>query len=376
MKSFAAKFFVWFALLRRRKARAAHVRLQRPPASVRLRRIDGMTEPAEWINRTIEDALDPELAICDAHHHLWDHPKQRYLVEHFIGDVAGHRVSQTVYVECLREYRQDGPIHLQPIGETQWVHNLTASSQQPAARCNVAAGIVGFADLRLGTRVEEVLSAHLAASDRFRGIRFATAWHESSSLHAAHTKPSRGLLEDRRFREGFARLTPLGLSFDAWVYHTQIRELADLAKAFPDTPIALNHAGGPIGIGPYTGRRDEVFADWRRDMATLARCNNVSVKLGGLTMKLSGFDWHLRAAPPSSAELTQALRPYFETCVDLFGSDRCMFESNFPIDRVSVSYVVLWNAFKRLARNAPRNEQAALLHDTACRFYRLTARSN
>jgi L-fuconolactonase len=331
-----------------------------------------MTESPDWLGRTIEHALDPEVPICDPHHHLWDHPEHRYLVPEFLADIAGgHRLERTVYVECQRAYRTGGPQALRPVGETEFVHALTAPLQKSAEGVCIAVGIVGFADLALGSAVHEVLLAHLQASDRFRGVRHATAWDPDHRIHAAHTNPPAGLLGDPLFRQGFSCLRPLGLSFDAWLYHHQIPELAALARAFPEVPIVLNHAGGPVGIGPYKGRRDEVFEAWRRNMVELATCDNVFVKLGGLSMKLSGFDWHKRAAPPNSAELAEAIRPYCETCIEHFGSGRCMFESNFPVDRVSCPYTVLWNAFKRLVGAASPTERAQLLNETATRVYRL-----
>lgn len=331
-----------------------------------------MTGRIDWLSRTVEAALDPELALCDPHHHLWEHPGHRYLVDDFLADIAGgHRVVATVYVECHQNYRQDGPGRLRPVGETEFVHASTAALQAASSHTRVAAGIVGFADLTLGAAVQEVLEAHLAASDRFRGVRHASAWDASGIIRPAHTNPPAGLLVRPEFRLGIARLRDLGLSFDAWLYHTQISELVDLARAFPDLAIILDHAGGPLGIGPYAGRRKEVFADWRRNMTELAACDNVVVKLGGLAMTMSGFGWHKRPAPPGSDELAAAMKPYVRACVELFGAPRCMFESNFPVEQASCSYTVLWNAFKRLAREYAPAFRSALLHDTATRVYRL-----
>lgn len=329
-------------------------------------------DPRRWRNLTAEPALDPDLPICDPHHHLWADPREPYLVDEFLADLAGgHRVESTVYVECQRAYRTDGPAPFRPVGETEFVHGLTASMQSSSTRTRVAAGIVGFADLSLGAAVEDVLLAHRAASDRFRGIRHASAWDPDPRLHPAHTNPPPGLLARRDFREGFATLGRLGLVFDAWLYFPQLPDLVALARAHPEVSIAVNHAGGPIGIGPYDGRRADVLARWRQYMVELATCDNVFVKLGGLSMKSSGFGWHRRAVPPGSTELAAAMRPYVETCIEYFGSSRCMFESNFPIDRVSGSYTVLWNAFKRLTAPATAAERASLLCGTAVRLYRL-----
>jgi predicted TIM-barrel fold metal-dependent hydrolase len=234
----------------------------------------------------------------------------------------------------------------------------------------VCAGIVGHADLRLGARVEAVLQAHLrAGGGRFRGIRHITAWDES--VRRATNAPQPGLLGDATFREGFARLAPLGLSFDAWLYHPQIGELTALARAFPDTPIVLNHVGGPLAIGAYAGRREEVFGHWAASVRELATCPNVCMKLGGLGMWIAGFDFHEGPEPPTSERLAAAWRPYIETCVEAFGAARCMFESNFPVDKGSYPYAAYWNACKRLARGASAAEKAELFSRCAARFYRL-----
>ncbi len=319
-----------------------------------------------------EEAIEPDLPICDPHHHLWDYPDSRYLVDEFLDDLnGGHKITRTVYVECRHEWRTDGPEAMRPVGETVYVERLITHREADTATTHVAAGIVGFANLALGAAVRPVLAAHLAASHRFRGIRHMSAWDASEQIRNAQTNPSPHLLHNPKFREGFACLSEFDLSFDAWVYHPQIPDVTDLAKAFPDTPIVLNHVGGPLGIGPYANRRDEVFRDWQTHLGELARCPNVCVKLGGLTMSSSGFGWHKRETPPDSGELAAAMSPYYRACIELFGAQRCMFESNFPIDRVSCSYTVLWNAFKRLSRDYSAAERAALIHDTAAKVYRL-----
>lgn len=331
-----------------------------------------MNDRLAWLARTVETAIDPDLPICDPHHHLWEFPDNRYLVDEFLGDVAGgHRIVQTVYVECEQKYRQTGPVELRPVGETEFVHRITAALHADAAPTKIAAGIVGFADMALGAAVQDVLEAHMNASPRFRGIRHATAWNASEKIRNAHTDPPEGLLRKPGFRQGFERLRDLGLSFDAWLFHPQIPDAVDLARAFPEVTIILNHAGGPLGIGPYAGKREEVFAVWRRNMIELAACENVVVKLGGLNMTMSGFGWHKREQPPESSELASAMRPYFETCVEHFGTGRCMFESNFPVEQASCSYTILWNAFKKLAQHCSPAERAELFQDVAVRTYKL-----
>ena len=329
-----------------------------------------MSELDDWLARTPEVALEPELPICDPHHHLWEFPTSRYLADEFRHDIErGHRVLETVHIECLQHYRGDGPRALQPVGETEFIAALAASDERASGRRRIAAGVVGFADLTLGAAVEAVLEAHLAASDRFRGVRYATAWDASNEIRPTHTHPPPGLLRDATFRAGFACIARLGLTFDAWLYYPQFAELAELARAFPAVPIVLNHMGGPLGIGPYAGRRDEVFIAWRTGLATLASCANIVIKLGGRTMTQSGYGWHKRDAPPGSAAMT----PYMRACIDLFGPARCMFESNFPFDRASCDYVVLWNAYKRVAHDYSDAERSALFRDTALRIYRLAA---
>jgi predicted TIM-barrel fold metal-dependent hydrolase len=280
-------------------------------------------------------------------------------------------VDKTVFVECRQFYRSEGPAELRPVGETEFVEAIAGPVNTRTGVTDVAAGIVGFADLTLGLEVQPVLEAHLEASGRFRGVRHASAWDASDRVYNAHTNPPRHLLENPRFRAGLACLERSGLSFDAWLYHPQIPELADLAQAHAGLTIILNHMAGPLGIGPYAEYRDGVFACWKKNMAALARCANVFVKLGGRCLTMAGFGWHKRKRPPDSAELAEAIGPYYRTCIEYFGSERCMFESNFPVDRASCSYTVLWNAFKRLSADYSVSERAALFHATASRVYRL-----
>ncbi|HZD26967.1 MAG TPA: amidohydrolase family protein [Alphaproteobacteria bacterium] len=329
---------------------------------------------ADWLNKGAEPALEPELPIVDPHHHLWDHPAHRYLLHELLADTgSGHDIRATVFVECLSMYRAGGPEALRPVGETEFVNGIAAmSASGNYGAMRAAAGIVGYADLTLGDPVAEVLEAHIAAGGgRFRGIRHAAGWDASEEIHNSHTRPPRGLYGHDDFRAGFARLAPLGLSFDAWLYYPQLDDVTALARAFPDTSIIMDHVGGVLGIGPHAGRREEIFDTWRQSIRALAGCPNVTVKLGGLGMKICGFEFHRRDTPPSSEELAAAWRPYVETCVEAFGPERCMFESNFPVDKASAGYGVLWNAFKRLAAGASPAEKAALFHDTAARVYRL-----
>jgi predicted TIM-barrel fold metal-dependent hydrolase len=322
----------------------------------------------------METPLDSEMPICDAHHHLWERPPRDYLLRDLLADLAsGHHIVSTVAIECGHGYWRDGPDEMKPVGETEFLEKLsTQAAGNPAIKTKIAAAIVGFADLTLGDGVARVLEAHLSVSpDRFRGIRHSTTWDASNALRS--DAPA-GMLADLKFREGFAWLKRFNLSFDAWLYHPQLAELADLACAFPDVTIILNHMGAPLGVGPYANKRDDVFRIWARGIAILGDCPNVFVKLGGLGSERSGYDWHKREIQPSSTELAQALKPYIDECIEQFGVSRCLFESNFPVEKRSNSYVALWNAFKRVTENYSAAERAALFHDTATRVYRIGAR--
>lgn len=330
---------------------------------------------AERMARQVrEPILEPELPIVDAHHHLWHRPAHRYLLEELLADTgSGHNVVATVFVDCVAFYRGDGPAPMRPVGETEFANGVAAMSASgyygPTRAC---AAIVSHADMTLGTAAREVLEAQIRAGNgRFRGIRHAGGWDSSNDVPDSHTKPPRGLYADARFREGVAQLAPLNLSFEAWQYHPQLPEVTDLARAFESTSIILNHCGGPLGIGPYKGKTEETFAQWKRGMAALARCPNVTVKLGGLGMRIGLFDHHAWETPPSSEQIAAAWKPWIETCVELFGADRCLFESNFPVDKVSSGYAVLYNAFKRLAAGASAAEKTALFSGTASRVYRI-----
>jgi L-fuconolactonase len=329
----------------------------------------------EWLGQRREEIVEPGLPIVDPHHHLVDRPETgRYLLPELLADLgSGHNITATVYLEWLSMYRAAGPAALRPVGEIEFANGVAAMAASGGySGARVCAGIVGFADLTLGGAVEPVLEAQIAAGGgRFRGIRFISATDPDQTQWGSMVARPAGLLADAKLREGFAKLAPLGLGFDAWVYHTQLGELADLARAFPATSIVLDHVGGAIGLGRYAGRRDEVFADWRRQILALAACSNVHIKLGGLGMRMFGFTVHTRELPPSSEELAAAWRPYIETCIEAFGPDRAMFESNFPVDKGSCSYHVLWNAFKRIAARYTAAEKAALFAGTATKFYRL-----
>ena len=281
-------------------------------------------------------------------------------------------MTSTVFVECMSAYRSDGPEQLRPVGETDWVATIAEASSATAADGAVIEGIVAYADLTLGDDVEEVLDAHEAAGrGRFRGIRHAASWDPSPEVQNGHTRPVEGLLTDATFGRGLAALGRRGHRFDAWVYHPQIPDVTTMARANPDLPIVLDHLGGPIGIGPYAGKRDDVLDAWRPAMAELATCPNVSVKLGGIGMALYGLGWHRNTEAPTSADLDAAWGGVIRWCIEAFGPERCMFESNFPVDRRSCSYTVLWNTFQRISATASDDERRLLFRDTARTFYGL-----
>jgi L-fuconolactonase len=330
----------------------------------------------DWLDRRKEPILEPDLPIVDPHHHLWDRPEWRYLLHDLLADTgSGHNILATLFVQARAMYRASGPEQMRPIGETEFVNGVAAMSASGAyGKIRACAGIVGHADLTLGGAVEPVLAAHMrAGGERFRGIRHITAWDADATVRNPAYAPPPGLLADKNFRAGLAVLGRLGLSFDAWLYHPQIGELTELARAFPDVRIVLNHVGGPLAIGVYAGRRQEIFPAWAASIKTLAACQNVFVKLGGLGMRIGGFDFHEQGEPPSSETLAAAWRPYIETCIEAFGTARAMFESNFPVDKGSYSYPVFWNACKLMSKGASSAEKSDLFARTAAGFYRLEA---
>jgi len=325
----------------------------------------------EWLALRHEDVLQPEQRIVDAHHHFWDEESAPYHADDLLADIGtGHAVEATILVEGKARYRPSGPEHLRPVGETEFA---VAQAEHAGRRgVGVCQGIVAWADLMLGPKVEEVLSAHVeAGKGRFRGIRSRAAWSDNPVLSGPADGPPQGLLLNPVFQSGVQVLTDMDLSLDVWVYHTQLAEVVQLAQDWPETRIVLNHVGGPLGIGPFEGRRQQVFESWRASIAELRRCTNVSVKLGGLGMPRTGFPFASAEKPVSSDELASAWRPYVEVCIDAFTPARCMFESNFPVDKGMCSYPVLWNAYKRLAAGYSAAERDALFCRTATQVYGL-----
>ena len=331
----------------------------------------------DWLALTQEATLEPEIPICDPHHHFWDLrseriPYQRYLLHELIADVScGHNVRSTVFIEARAMYRPDGPVEMRPVGEVEFVQGLAAASASGVyGPCRAAAGIVGRADLKLGDRVEPVLEALRAASpNRFRGIRHTVTWDPHPEVE---NREEQGVLAAPGFRAGARVLARLGLSLDTGVCFPQLPELAAFAKAVPDLTIVLNHLGGLTRVGPYANRDDEVLPAWRSGIAAVAQCPSIHLKLGGIGMPRLGFDWHNRPQPIGSEELARSMAPLMSYCIEQLGASRCMFESNFPVDKVSFSHHVLFNAFKRFSKGYSAAERAALFHDTAARAYRIS----
>jgi L-fuconolactonase len=314
-----------------------------------------------------EAAIEPGLPIIDCHHHLWDvspFDGTRYLADELLRDVsAGHNIRATVYIEAHSRYRPDGPEPLRAVGETEFANQV---AERHADR-RLCAGIVAHADLLQGAAVEPVLAAHReAAPARLRGIRDRIA-----------SRAVRGDFEDRKqilqpaFRDALRLLARHGLSFEAFAYHPYLGDVAQTARACPDTLFVLNHLGGPLRLGPYEGRTNEIFAAWKQGIAAVAQLPNVVIKLGGVGMETAGFGWEKRQRLPGSDELARVTRPWYLHAIDCFGPGRCLFESNFPPDRLSSSYVTLWNAHKKLSAGFSGPERAAMFHDNARRVYRL-----
>lgn len=333
-------------------------------------------EEEAWQAGHAEAILEPDLAIVDAHHHLVDNKHGRYLFADYLKDInSGHRIVASVYVQAFAMFRKDGPEHLRPIGETEFVRGMSAMGASGTyGETRVCHGIVGYADLRRHETTEATLRAHIeAGGGRFRGIRQPAPSASGKLATALPFVMPPHMLRDVDFRKGFAHLAPLGLSFDAWLFHPQLDDVVDLARAFPDTAIIVNHLGGRIVVGPHAVRVEEVNAGWRDLLTQLAACPNVSMKVGGQGMLYGGTEFHLKDRPPSSEELAEVWRPLFETTIDIFGPGRCMFESNFPQDKQSCSYHVLWNTFKRVAAELgySEDEKADLFRRNAQRIYRL-----
>jgi len=330
---------------------------------------------AEWLALHSEEILEPDLPIIDSHHHLWMRAGARYLLDEYLADAqTGHNICASVFVDCGAFYRKTGPAAMAPVGQAEFANGIAAMAASGAyGKTLVCAAIVGAADITVGAEVAEVLDAQIAISrERFRGIRLITKWDPDEELNNGRLIVPRDLMQDRDFRAGFAMLGPRKLSFDAMVYHPQLLELAELARAFPDTTIVVDHVGGLVSeTRTYRERREQAIAHWRSSLAELAKYPNVYIKLGGLGMPYLGYGFEKLAVPASSERLAQAWGPVFRSCIDAFGPERCMFESNFPPDKEMVSFAVLWNTFKRVAAGYSADEKRALFYGAAAKAYRL-----
>jgi L-fuconolactonase len=326
-----------------------------------------------WLAQVREDTIDPDRPIIDPHHHLWAAVggRSRYLLADLWSDTgSGHRIEKTVFIECRAGYRIDGPEHRRPIGETEFVARIARASRDGGGGA-VIAGFVGHADLRLSD-LRETLHIHAdAAGGLFRGIRHAGARDPHPEALSIPGRGTEGLYADADFRAGVALLGRLGYTYDTWHYHHQNAAFAQLARAVPDTTLILDHFGTPLGVGPYAGQREAIFETWRHDISKIAACPNVVAKLGGLAMPDNGFGWDRRDRPASSDELVTAQAHYYHHAIECFGPDRCMFESNFPVDRRSLPYAIYWNAMKKIAARHTADEQHAMFYGTAARVYKL-----
>jgi predicted TIM-barrel fold metal-dependent hydrolase len=335
---------------------------------------DAVPGTPAWLDQVKEEIVEPERRIVDPHHHLWDSPERgSYLLEDLWADTgSGHRIEKTVFVECHASYREDGPEHLLPVGETEFVAEIAAASAAGGSASATIAGIVAHADLTLGDSLEEVLHAHEEAGrGLFRGIRHSGAQDPHPEDLRIPGRAPEGLYGDEAFREGMRVLGRRGLTYDTWHYHPQNPAFAALARAVPETTMILDHFGTPLGVGRYRDRREEIFQAWKADITEIARCPNVVAKLGGLAMPDNGFGWHERDRPASSDEFAEAQRRYYLHTIECFGPERCMMESNFPVDKASLSYQVLWNGLKKIVAEFSEDEKDAMFFRTAARVYRL-----
>jgi len=325
----------------------------------------------EWLAQVVEPIIDPAREIIDPHHHFWNRGGHIYELDQLWADTgSGHNIRQTVFVECRSAWDEAAPVMMQPVGETRYVAALAGQAKQHPDRAQIG-GIVGFADLRNPDLIK-VLDAHEAAgSGRFRGIRHAGAWAGDMSFLMIAGRGFQGQYADPDFRRGVALLGERGLTYDTWHYHPQTPDFIELARGVPSTTMVFDHFGTPLGVGPFQDRRDAYFPVWKDQMARLAECPNVIAKLGGLAMPDNGWGWHKRATPPTSDEFVAAQGDWYHHMINCFGPERCMFESNFPVDRASISYPVLWNGLKKIASRYSDTAQEALFSGTARRIYRL-----
>ena len=324
-----------------------------------------------WLDQVQEVALEPEREIVDPHHHLWEGPHLFYTLENLHKDTgSGHNVVQTVFMECGASYDRDASDTFAPVGETRFVTTTAKESATKSGEATIAA-LVAHADLT-SVELDAVLDAHVEASEGlFRGIRHAGAWDPDPDALRIKPRGREGQYLDPAFQKGVARLGERGFTYDTWHYHHQNRDFLELAKAVPDTTMVLDHFGAPLGVGRFVGKRAEIFEAWKDDVAAIAECPNVFAKLGGMAMPDNGFGWDQDKTPPTSDAFVDAQAPWYHHMISCFGAERCMFESNFPVDRWSIGYGVLWNGLKKIAADYSEGEKAAMFAGTARKVYNL-----
>ena len=339
----------------------------------------GNLSQAEWLAQISEEIIDPNQRIIDPHHHLWPgasvdsrENSNRYLLEDLWADTgSGHNITNTVFIDCSQSYWNLDDQALNPVGETEFVKELADTSKADPNQATIS-GIIGHVDMLLGFDAERVLEKHLeVGQELFKGIRHAGGWDPHQNVRNSHHDACEGLYLLPNFLDGLQTLSKLGYVFEAWQYHHQIPQITKLAKQFPDLIIILNHFSGPLGIGPYENKQAEIFPKWEQDLKELSQYENVYAKLGGLAMPVNGFGFHTQAKPPTSDEFLSKQRAYYETTLEHFTPARCMFESNFPVDKASISYPVLWNAFKKLVKEYSSAEKDQLFYQTAAKVYRI-----
>ena len=329
----------------------------------------------DWLAQVKEEIINPELPIIDPHHHLWNGDNQLassfpYLIDNLSEDTnSGHNIVGTIFMECAQGYYQEGEDKYKPIGETEYVMKVIKDSKKTSNSANII-GIISFADLMLGSKVKDVLNQHILIGEGlFKGIRHAAGWDQSNEIHNSHSNPIKNIYYDPSFRKGAEELIKLNLTFDSWHYHNQISDLSIFAKDYPELTIIHDHFGGPLGVGPYQGKKQEIFKKWKDDISQLSENKNVHSKLGGLAMPVNGWNFHKQDKPATSDQIIEMHYDYYLHAIECFGVDRCMFESNFPVDRRSISYHVLWNAFKKMVSNYSNEDKNKLFFQNAKDIY-------
>ena len=332
----------------------------------------------EWLNQLIEDPILPNIPIIDPHHHLWDVGFGRYYIEELLEDInsSGHNIVSTVYIMSssnTKIYSKDGLEEFKPLTEIEFATSEGKRADLiPNNRVKVNASIVGSVDLTYGNKLQPVLEKAVNISEgRLKGIRMLLASHTDPRISSGAVKSDLGLMLHPNFIDGAKCIQDANLSLDFWIYHTQLNEMEKIARALPDLTIILNHIGGPIHLGEYEGKQAATHREWRSAMMRLSRIPNINVKLGGLGMAVNGAKFHNSKFPPNSVQLSDVWKPWIYETIDMFGFDRCMFESNFPVDKGSCSYGSLWNAFKIIARDMSDDEINKLFSKNAAKIYKI-----